>query len=221
MTDMAIRVLPEATDKGGLRNTPTREADRDFQPQETSTGFHRLDEGNASNQRATYPLVLVALRSPVTSKVVGVVLRRLGISSILYSSGTAVLADLQAKHTLAPTLVILEFDLPGVDGEQIIRVLRVQKRFRSTHIVLLHHRLPPTLTWLFFRLHVNTCCALERVKKEPALLTHLFFRLKGIDASFAMPFVQERFHHMINVYISPSLRHVDSDTASFTDRTTT
>lgn len=115
--------------------------------------------------------VMIIDPSLVTRKILEVSLRRLGVESVRFASGEAALQALAEQPHLSPALVLLEIKLPGMDGLQVIRLLRSSERYDATAIIV-------------FTAHYSA-------------RNRLLARLAGSDRSLAKPFVRKLFESVV------------------------
>jgi DNA-binding response OmpR family regulator len=85
------------------------------------------------------PLV-VATADPSLQRMLGFALQQMGLGCRTYASGSTLLdALLQAPASVHPTVVVLDVDLPGVDGHAILERLSVERPDAFLIVVLSSH----------------------------------------------------------------------------------
>jgi DNA-binding response OmpR family regulator len=88
---------------------------------------------------APHPLV-VATAEPALARMLTFALDQVRLPHVLFSSGTAVLNALLAMPTApVPPIVLLDVDLPGVDGHAILERLGVERPNAFLIVVLSSH----------------------------------------------------------------------------------
>ena len=75
--------------------------------------------------------------SIITRKILEVSLQRNDISWVSFSSGKAALQALDQQTDLVPAVVLLDIELPDMDGFVIARLLRHQPKYNATAIICL------------------------------------------------------------------------------------
>jgi DNA-binding response OmpR family regulator len=85
------------------------------------------------DRRAGGLCVLVADPDPATRAAVTTHLRLAGLSVVEADSGGEAL---ELASTTDPHVLVIDAQLPGMDGEQVVRALRAQKRTAALPIVL-------------------------------------------------------------------------------------
>ncbi len=124
--------------------------------------------------------VLVVDDSPTVRKHLAIILRRRGIEARLASSGEEALAEV-TRH--APDLVLLDVEMPGVDGYQVCKTLKRNNKGRELPIIMLTSRASP-----FDRIRGSLAgCDAYLVKPvDTASFFHMLeARLKGRSAATA------------------------------------
>jgi CheY-like chemotaxis protein len=84
--------------------------------------------------------VIIADSDPAVARVVGEALERSGVSVAHISDGQLLLERLQSPNVRLPKVLILEFDLLGVDGLTILRRLKRKSALRRFDVVMLSAR---------------------------------------------------------------------------------
>jgi diguanylate cyclase (GGDEF)-like protein len=79
--------------------------------------------------------VLIADDSPVSRRVLGAKLVQWGYETIIVDTGDAAWAILSSPNS--PRLAIIDWRMPGVDGPEICRRLRVRESLRYTFVLLM------------------------------------------------------------------------------------
>lgn len=92
--------------------------------------------GNPVERRCMNKLVMIIDPSVLSSKILEICLRRAGLESINYPTGEEALHALAAKPRHIPAMIVLEIDLPGIDGLEVIRLLRSDPTFDAVRIVV-------------------------------------------------------------------------------------
>ena len=85
-------------------------------------------------------LVLVIDDSPTVQKVIEVSLQREGYEVVCASSGEAAFNWLASSEARVPDLILVDLNLPQMDGYSVIRHLRTQSVFKSVPIVIISRR---------------------------------------------------------------------------------
>jgi putative two-component system response regulator len=83
------------------------------------------------------PLILVADDDPANRQLLDIMLSRQGCRVVLFETGESVL---EAARTLAPDLVLLDVEMPGVDGIEVTRRLRADPATATTPVILVTGR---------------------------------------------------------------------------------
>ena len=78
--------------------------------------------------------ILVADDDPITQRIVGSILARLGHQVLHANNG---LDAMRQVHELTPNLLILDIDMPQLDGLAALRQLRADMRFEGLPIIML------------------------------------------------------------------------------------
>lgn len=85
-------------------------------------------------------LVMVIDDSLTVRKIIETSLKRAGIASVSYSDGVEALRALQERRCPVPDLVILDINLPKMDGYEVARHFKTKQQFNNTVIVMLSKR---------------------------------------------------------------------------------
>lgn len=85
-------------------------------------------------------LVMIIDDSLTVRKIIETSLRREGIPSVSYADGIEALRALGEQRHSIPDLVILDIELPKMDGYEVARHLRTKQQFGNTVIVMLSKR---------------------------------------------------------------------------------
>lgn len=85
-------------------------------------------------------LVMVIDDSLTVRKIIETSLKRAGIASVSYSDGVEALRALQERRCPIPDLVILDINLPKMDGYEVARHFKTKQQFNNTVIVMLSKR---------------------------------------------------------------------------------
>ena len=83
------------------------------------------------------PQVVIVDDSEVVRKILSTCLKRVGIASVSFSDGYELLHALKTQSNLLPSVIILDLNLPKMDGYALARLLRSGHRFEETPIILL------------------------------------------------------------------------------------
>lgn len=84
--------------------------------------------------------VVIIDDSVVVRKIVEATLRRAGITCYCYEDGIEALQALREKQQDIPDVILLDIGLPGIDGYDVLRLLRTSPRYEHTAIVMLSAR---------------------------------------------------------------------------------
>ncbi len=79
--------------------------------------------------------ILIIDDSPVVRKILEVCFSRAGLSWVSFPDGAQALAAL--KQPFVPSAIVLDIHLPDMDGLAIVRLLRSNKSFDETAIIIL------------------------------------------------------------------------------------
>ncbi len=82
-------------------------------------------------------LVMLIDDSPTVRKVIEVCLKREGIACMSYADGIEALHALSSQRDLIPNVVLLDIELPKMDGYQVAQYLRERNRYDDTAIVMI------------------------------------------------------------------------------------
>ncbi len=85
-------------------------------------------------------LVLVVDDSPMICRIVKFSLQKYGISTMLFRSGVDALNALNEGTAPVPDLVLLDINLPHMNGYDVASLLSSKREFRSVPIVMLSGR---------------------------------------------------------------------------------
>ena len=85
-------------------------------------------------------LVMIIDDSLTVRKIIETSLKREGIPSVSYEDGVEALRALNEHRCRVPDLVILDINLPKMDGYEVARYLKTKQQFSSTVIVMLSKR---------------------------------------------------------------------------------
>jgi twitching motility two-component system response regulator PilG len=85
-------------------------------------------------------LVMVIDDSVTVRKIIETSLKRAGIESVSYEDGVEALRALSERRHRPPDLVILDINLPKMDGYTVARYLKTKHQFSNTVIVMLSTR---------------------------------------------------------------------------------
>lgn len=85
-------------------------------------------------------LVIVIDDSRTICKIVEVALGRTGIRCISFPDGMTTLRTVQAQPELHPTVVLLDIQLPKIDGIALLRLFKQQPSFEMAAIIMLTRR---------------------------------------------------------------------------------
>jgi DNA-binding response OmpR family regulator len=96
-------------------------------------------------------LVAVIDDSPTIRRIVEVVCSRQGYDVLGFGDGLSALRALTAPGAARPGVIFIDLQLPGMDGLQVVRLLRKREAFAQTRLVVLSRRYG-VLDWLLARL---------------------------------------------------------------------
>ncbi len=85
-------------------------------------------------------LVMVIDDSLTVRKIIETSLKREGIPSVSYADGVEALRALSERRCPVPDLVILDINLPKMDGYEVARHFKTKQQFNNTVIVMLSKR---------------------------------------------------------------------------------
>lgn len=118
-------------------------------------------------------LVMVIDDSPTVRKIVEVSLRREGLNVVSYPDGIEALRAVTNRQLeRLPDLVILDIDLPKMNGYEIARYLRSKQQWNKTAIVIL--------------------------SRHDGMLDRLKARLAGTQAYLTKPFTTQMIVDVVN-----------------------
>jgi len=86
------------------------------------------------------PLIMVIDDSPAIRTILEHSFARVGMRVVSYADGLAAIAALVARQVTVPDLVLLDIDLPRLDGYEVAAVLRTNAAFADTPILMLSGR---------------------------------------------------------------------------------
>lgn len=86
------------------------------------------------------PLVMVIDDSPAIRTILEHSFARVGIRVVSFADGLAAIGALVARQVSVPDLVLLDIDLPRLDGYEVAAVLRTNAAFAETPILMLSGR---------------------------------------------------------------------------------
>ncbi len=92
---------------------------------------------NKSQNIAQLTTVLVVDDSPTLRKIVQITLQREGMRVITASDGLSALTSVADEM---PDLILIDTNLPRMDGYQICQIIRKNMQFQSTPIIMLSGR---------------------------------------------------------------------------------
>jgi CheY-like chemotaxis protein len=75
--------------------------------------------------------------SPTVRTVTEASLRRCGYAVTAFTGGLEALAAFTRQEVAVPDLVLLDIEMPKMDGYQVVQVLRAKEEFKRTRIVML------------------------------------------------------------------------------------
>lgn len=97
-------------------------------------------ESGAGQDSIPHKLVLAIDDSLTVRKIVETSLRREGFEVISFADGVEALRWLNGPEGRSPDLVLLDVNMPGMDGYEVARQLKARLRRRGTAIVMLTRR---------------------------------------------------------------------------------
>ena len=86
------------------------------------------------------PSVLIIDPSQTSRLILQTALRRAGIESVAYADGREVFFALRDEPDLTPAVVILEAQLPVIDGYSLVPLLKAQTRLSRCTFIMLSRR---------------------------------------------------------------------------------
>lgn len=90
----------------------------------------------SSQEKQHTKTILVVEDSPVQARRLELILTKMGLAIVLARSGED---GLQLARTLIPDTIVLDIELPGINGLQVCKYLKQDKRTASIPIILLTH----------------------------------------------------------------------------------
>lgn len=119
---------------------PGFERPRRRAPAGTPPGRHRSRGTHGRFVSADRPALVVATADPSLARMLGFALDQVRLPHDLFTSGTELLGTLLAMPaTASPPIVVLDVDLPGVDGHAILERLGVERPNAFLIVVLSSH----------------------------------------------------------------------------------
>lgn len=97
--------------------------------------FFTSDLGELTS--TTSPLVMVIDDAMCVRKVVELSLLRVGISSVAFPDGPSALEALSSGRIAPPRVLLLDIGLPRMNGYDVARLLRSNRDFAHTHIIMI------------------------------------------------------------------------------------
>lgn len=97
-------------------------------------------EGRRGERNARAPLLMVIDDSPAIRTIVEHTFARVGVKVAGFADGLAAIAALVDGQVCVPDLVLLDVDLPRLDGYEVAAVLRTNAAFAEVPIVMLSGR---------------------------------------------------------------------------------
>ena len=94
------------------------------------------------NSKASGPRVLVVDDDYELLKLVSMLLRRIGAETVLARDGDSALEAIQSANP-PPDLVILDLMLPDIDGFEVLKRIRAQRKFDHIPVLILSARADP------------------------------------------------------------------------------
>ncbi len=95
---------------------------------------------HAAEETASSPAILVVDDSPTVRKIVETTLRREGYEVLTFPDGIAALTWLAERSDAAPRLLLLDIELPKLDGYALARALKAKPACARATIVLMSRR---------------------------------------------------------------------------------
>lgn len=120
-------------------------------------------------------LVMIIDDSATMRKVIETCLRREGFTVESYAEGLEAIRSLSNPHARIPDLILLDINLPKMDGYEIARYLKTKAQFNNTVIVML--------------------------SKRDGVIDRLKGRLAGAKDYITKPFKTQDVIHVIESYI--------------------
>ena len=103
-------------------------------PYDETPPFHDFDVPRPDEMARS---VMVIDDSVTVRTVVDASLRRAGYRVSTYCDGLAAMGALARGEVEVPDLVLVDLDLPRMDGYEVTRILRAKPEFASTHFIML------------------------------------------------------------------------------------
>jgi twitching motility two-component system response regulator PilG len=125
--------LPSSTDP----SSPWPAGTPDLSSQRLSAPAARRGSGS---DRDRSPLIMVIDDSPAIRTIVEHSFARVGVRVASFADGLAAIRALAEREVSVPDLVLLDVDLPRLDGFEVAAVLRTNAAFAETPILMLSGR---------------------------------------------------------------------------------
>ncbi|HLI90880.1 MAG TPA: response regulator [Ktedonobacteraceae bacterium] len=108
-------------------------------------------------------------------KIVEVTFAREGCQVLSFGNGMAALRALTAPGAAWPSVIFVDFQLPGMNGLQVVRLLRQRPAFAQTRLVLLSRRYG-VVDWLLARLAGVDAYLIKPVRTQDLLAQAMVVR---------------------------------------------
>jgi twitching motility two-component system response regulator PilG len=96
--------------------------------------------GKAEEEQAMGPRVLIIDKSQLSCIILQTALRRAGIESVAYADGREIFTALAEEPGLDPDVVLLEAELPFIDGYSLVQQLKGETRLSHCTFIMLSRR---------------------------------------------------------------------------------
>jgi len=137
-----------------------------------------LTRGDACFMSSINKLVMIIDDSPTVRKIVEVSLKREGIHVVAFSDGIEALRAVTNRQIdRVPDLIILDIDLPKMNGYEIARYLRSKNQWSQTTIVFL--------------------------SRHSGVVDRLKARLSGAQAYLTKPFTTQTLTEVVYSHLNP------------------
>jgi twitching motility two-component system response regulator PilG len=129
-------------------------------------------------------LVMIADDSPTVRKIVEVTLRRVGYEVLPVPDGVEALRSLLTPGARLPDLILLDIEMPRLDGYQLAIRCRHRERPRLSHIPLV------------------------MLSRRAGVLDKLKARLAGVRGYLPKPFTEQDLRALVADFVGPAEDHL-------------